>query len=159
MILVTVGGQMPFDRLIRTVDGWAASRGRKDLFAQVGPKGFRPTAFESTEMMTPSEFGARVKASRAIIGHAGMGTILTALQHAKPLVILPRRAEFEETRNDHQVACARHFEAVAGVLVAITEDELPDRLDALDRLSSGAPIPPVASEELIGFIRGFIEAE
>ena len=35
MILVTVGSQEPFDRLIIAVDEWAASSGRSDVFAQI----------------------------------------------------------------------------------------------------------------------------
>lgn len=37
MIFVTVGTQVQFDRLIRTVDEWAGARARSDIFAQIGP--------------------------------------------------------------------------------------------------------------------------
>ncbi len=35
MIFVTVGEQLPFDRLVRAVDEWAAASG-KEVFAQIG---------------------------------------------------------------------------------------------------------------------------
>ena len=36
MIFVTVGAQMPFDRLTSSVDRWAASHPTSDVVAQIG---------------------------------------------------------------------------------------------------------------------------
>ncbi len=41
MILVTVGTDGPFDRLIRIVDDWACRNNRSDIFAQIGDGGTR----------------------------------------------------------------------------------------------------------------------
>ena len=43
-------------------------------------------------------------AAAAIVAHAGMGTILTALETGKRLLVMPRRAALGEHRNDHQLA-------------------------------------------------------
>ena len=42
MIFVTVGGQTPFDRLVRTVDNWALQHACSDAFAQIGDTAWRP---------------------------------------------------------------------------------------------------------------------
>ena len=42
MILVTVGAQMPFDRMIEVVDTWAGETGRDDVFAQIADAQYRP---------------------------------------------------------------------------------------------------------------------
>jgi len=36
VIFVTVGAQMPFDRLVGAVDTWAGTNNRRDIFAQTG---------------------------------------------------------------------------------------------------------------------------
>ncbi len=42
-IFVTVGTELPFDRLVRAIDHWAGERGRgSEVFAQIGRTQFRP---------------------------------------------------------------------------------------------------------------------
>jgi hypothetical protein len=56
-IFVTVGAQIPFDRLIVAVDAWAAGRSTVDsLFAQVGEKGVRPAHMAFAELLELPEF-------------------------------------------------------------------------------------------------------
>lgn len=138
MIFVTVGAQMPFDRLIRAVDAWAGSRGRDDLFAQIGESEYRPMHLEFSCFMDPDEFEQRLETASAIVAHAGMGSIITALERAKPILVMPRRSDLGETRNDHQVATARQFAALELVEVAMDEHTLPIKLDQIVRLRAGA---------------------
>ena len=104
MIFVTVGAQMAFDRLVRTVDEWAATRGRKDVFAQIGPTEWRPRHIEWVAFLPPEDFRKRVADATMVVAHAGMGSIITALELGKPILVMPRRGHLQETRNDHQVA-------------------------------------------------------
>jgi UDP-N-acetylglucosamine transferase subunit ALG13 len=90
------------------------------------------------------------------VAHAGMGSILTALEIGKPLVIMPRRAALGEHRNDHQLATAQRFAGRDGVAVAIDETELPLRLDELHDVSSQPRISPYAPDELVAALRAFI---
>src|SRR5262245_61048293 len=129
MIFVTVGAQMPFDRLIRAVDEWAATCGRSDIFAQIGPSNYRPRHIRATRFIDPPEFRERVEAARVVVAHAGMGSILTALELGKSIIVMPRRGDLKETRNDHQVATARHLLAQGRVLVAFDEQQLLELLD------------------------------
>lgn len=148
---------MPFDRLVQAVDAWAARSGRADeVFAQIGIDAETPTHIESSPLLDPSEFEARVAGSDVIVAHAGMGSILTALRHGKPILVMPRRGALQETRNDHQVATAERLGAMAKVAVAMDERGLADRLDRIDELAAADPIGPHASESLIRAIRGFI---
>lgn len=156
MILVTVGAQMPFDRLVHGVDAWASARNRRDVFMQVGVGGARPTHAEWVEFLEPPEFASRLAACSALVAHAGMGSILSALEAGKPIVVMPRRGEFRETRNDHQVATAVRFRELGKVHVAMDEHELPARLDALDGLSAAERIEPVASPELLRAVADFV---
>jgi UDP-N-acetylglucosamine transferase subunit ALG13 len=158
VILVTVGAQMTFDRLVRGVDSWAAARGRSDVFMQVGVGGARPVHAQWVEFLEPAEFASRLDSCTALVAHAGMGSILSALEAGKPIVVMPRRGEFRETRNDHQVATAKRFRELGKVHVAMDESELPAALDALGGLSAAERIDPSASPALLAAVADFVHA-
>jgi UDP-N-acetylglucosamine transferase subunit ALG13 len=153
MIFVTVGAQMPFDRLVLAVDAWAAVHGARDVFAQIGPGGREPPHLEWTRFIEPDEFRRRMTESDAVVSHAGMGTILTALEFGKPIVVMPRRGDLHETRNDHQVATAETFEKLGRVHVAHDEPELARWLDHVTELRPVELIAHSASPKLIGALR------
>ena len=156
MIFVTVGAQMPFDRLIEAVDRWAGERGRSDVFAQTGDGTYRPTHIGHVRHLEPQDFRARVVAADFIVAHAGMGSILTALELGKPILVMPRRGHLMETRNDHQVATAKRLLTQGKVTVAFDEAHLAEKLDNLERLPTHRKISRHASPRLIEALRGFI---
>lgn len=158
MIFVTVGTDLPFDRLVRVVDRWAKANGRRDVFAQIGHGGWLPEYIPSAEFLEPEEFKRRFAEARVIIGHAGMGTILSALNHGKPILVMPKRASLGEQRNEHQLATARRMRALGKVHVAFDEDELLAQLETIDELPATARIRPCASDSLLSGIREFIHA-
>ncbi len=156
MIFVTVGGQMPFDRLVRAVDTWAGRRKRTDVFAQIGETDFLPQHVLWTRFLARDEFRERILAAEAVVAHAGMGTIITALECEKPILVLPRRAALRETRNDHQFATAERLRERGLARVALDEEELARELDAIDRVPPSPRIRSQASDELLTAIRRFV---
>jgi UDP-N-acetylglucosamine transferase subunit ALG13 len=159
VIFVTVGAQMPFDRMVAAVDAWAGARGRRDVFAQIGPTAYRPRHLEWTEFIEPEQFREKVESARVLVAHAGMGSILTALEAGKPILVMPRRGDLRETRNDHQVATARRFLELGKVAVAFDEGELASKLDQLDDLAATGRISPWASDRLVQAIASFIRSD
>lgn len=159
MIFVTVGQMHPFDRLVRAVDEWATRRGRSDVFAQVGIGGYRPGAFESVELLEPSEFADRIENASLVVSHAGMGTILSVMQRGTPLLVMPRLAKHHETRNDHQVASARMFRERGSVATARDGGEVMAKLDDHESLTPTRRIGSSASDSLLTTIRSFIDGE
>jgi UDP-N-acetylglucosamine transferase subunit ALG13 len=155
---VTVGTQLPFDRLVRIVDEWAGKAGRRDVVAQIGPGEYQPRHIRYQPFITPTEFSRNVEAASLIISHAGMGTILNALGLGKPVLVLPRQAKLNEHRNDHQLATARRFREQGRIMVAMDDAEMIARLDALEDLSIGERIGPHASPALLNCVRNFIES-
>ncbi|MDG2022417.1 MAG: glycosyltransferase [Phycisphaerales bacterium] len=156
MIFVTVGYQMAFDRLVDAVDQWAAEHPDAEMFAQIGPSELRPKNMPFTAFMEPVEFTRRVEACSVLVAHAGMGSILTALQFGKPILVMPRHAARGETRNDHQIATSRRLGERPGIDVAMDETEIADKLDRLASLEAPPKISNVASPELIARLRGFV---
>ena len=156
MIFVTVGSDVPFDRLVSAVDEWAGLTGRRDVFAQIGRSSLRPSHIEHTAFIDPRVFVDRMKQASVVVSHAGMGTILTALYYQKPLLVMPRRASLGETRSDHQFATARHLAEIAKIAVAPDEVALIDKLQTIDGLRAQHLISSHAQPELIAALKQFI---
>ena len=156
MIFVTVGHQMPFDRLIDAVDAWARQRGRNDVFAQIGRTNARPKHIKWEKYLSPEQFQRNVAEASAIVAHAGTGTIIAALKQGRPLLVLPREAARQETRNDHQIATARYFEQSGYILAAYSADDLPAKLDRLESFAPRNSIGDAASEPLLRRLREFV---
>jgi len=133
MIFLTVGTQFPFDRLIRAVDEAVVRNGPKEkVFAQVGRGSrYRPRNFKHVPLLEKQVFDKCVKEASAIISHSGVGTIITALQHDKPLLVMPRLKKYGEVVNDHQLEIAEKFEQLGHVLVACDENDLSVKLQQL----------------------------
>lgn len=156
MIFVTVGSDIPFDRLVQAVDRWARMNDRRDVFAQIGHGGWEPEFISFSAMLEPSEFKERLAACTIVVGHAGMGTILSALESSKPILVMPRRGALGETRNDHQMATARQLLELGRVNVAFDEVELQGCLDRLQELVPKETIAPFASPEFTWKLHEFI---
>lgn len=139
MILLTIGTQLPFDRLVREIDTYAASSDEV-IFGQIGKAaGYIPQNFEHCLTMNPKEFEQKFASARVIVSHAGIGTILTARKHGKPIIIFPRQAKFGEHRNDHQLATCKQLGGKAGIYPVDTAEMLTDIL-SLPSLEAPAPI-------------------
>jgi UDP-N-acetylglucosamine transferase subunit ALG13 len=157
LIFVTVGTQLGFDRLVHAVDAWAAARGRADVFAQIGEGAIPPQHIAWAPFLSPAEFRAKFEAASAIVAHAGMGTILTALELGKPILVMPRRENLREQRNDHQLETARRFEESWGVEAAYDVQEVAAKLDQLEGSLPPQRIRTEASMQLLERLKSFVK--
>jgi beta-1,4-N-acetylglucosaminyltransferase len=132
MIFVTVGTLFSFERLVNAVDD-AVGRGLIDeeVFAQIGPCQTKPRHLKYVEMLEKKGYDEMVKNASGLISHAGMGSITLALNHDKPLLVMPRMKCYNEHVNDHQVDTARRFEQLGHVLVAYEANELVPKIKQL----------------------------
>lgn len=159
MIFVTVGTQGRFDRLIRAIDEWAGMHGRADIFAQTGPSDFRPKHIRSAPFIGADEFRRHVEVTSLVVAHAGMGSIITALELGKRILVMPRRADLGEHRNDHQIATAQRLSLQGRILIAMDQQELYEKLDQLQSPTNLERLSVEASPDLICAIRMFIETK
>ena len=157
MIFVAVGTQLPFDRLVRAVDQWAVQAGHREVVAQIADGSYVPKSLTWERMIGPDAFRAYVERCELVVAHAGIGTILSALELGKPVIVLPRRADYGEHRNDHQLATAERFGARRLVRVAQDESHLAELLNQFENPQESSRISAEASPELIGHLRSFFE--
>jgi UDP-N-acetylglucosamine transferase subunit ALG13 len=132
MIFLTIGTQFPFDRLVEAIDSLVGENDSgEEVFAQIGESSYEPHSFEYVESLKKSEFDHLMQKASGIIGHAGVGTIAMALEHNKPLLVMPRSAKHREVVNDHQAAIAQKFGQLEHILVAHEVEELPEKIEQL----------------------------
>lgn len=139
MIFVTVGTQLPFDRLVRAIDNIAPELA-VPVFAQVGKSTYEPRNIEWSAVVDAANFNSLMAKVTTVVAHAGIGTIISAQESGKPLVLMPRQASKGEHRNDHQMATVQSLCGRRGIYVAHDEREL------LDLLLKSDLAPPATNE-------------
>jgi UDP-N-acetylglucosamine transferase subunit ALG13 len=156
LIFLTVGTQLPFDRLVMAVDNWAGMNADVKVFAQIGPSKQAPVHLEYVDFIGAGKVDDLMQQAELIIAHAGMGSIVSALRYQRPIVILPRRAELREHRNDHQLATAKWLASRPGVHVAWDAAELLRLLERRRHLPAGPPLAPDADGPLVDRLKAFV---
>jgi UDP-N-acetylglucosamine transferase subunit ALG13 len=156
MIFATVGTQLPFERFITALDK-IAGKHKLDVFAQTCDPAAKVEHIRASAHVDPATFDKHIREADRIVGHAGIGTILSARKLQKPLILYPRLASLGEHRNEHQLATVRSLVGRVGIYVAYNDEEL-------EELLTRPELAPLRSEEsaarnaLIGRLREFIAA-
>ena len=150
---VTVGTELPFNRLVGAIDAWAGRRGGERIVAQIGHGAIQPRHMEWHERIDGPRFGELFDTADVVVAHAGMGTIVRALERRRPLIVVPRRADLGEHRNDHQLATVARLRELGLVHAADDEDELVRMLDAGEAPIPATSIGPFASASLLEAVR------
>lgn len=153
-VFVTVGTQLPFDRLIRYFDEWNGLA-RLDGFVQYGVGGEVSNTLPGAETLLPKNYKEKIENTDLLVSHAGIGSILTAIEYNIPAVLVPRSMALGEHRNDHQSSTKREFEGVRGIYFASGKEEFFELMNGRGELSS--PSSEVSSSELMANIEKFIE--
>ncbi len=159
-VFVSVGSMMAFDRLARAMDEWAAANPDTPVEIQIGKGSFEPRHARWVRTLSLADYQARVADCALFVAHCGMGSIISAIEAGKPILMLPRLQALGEHNTDHQLATARHIGIRAGLHIAADENDLQSRASALLTQSAAAPAP-IASHADPAFtarIRAFIEA-
>jgi UDP-N-acetylglucosamine transferase subunit ALG13 len=161
MIFLTVGTQFPFDRLVKAVDKAAGTNGfNEQIVAQIGDSSYCPKHFEATSSVEKAVFDQHFNKADSIICHAGMGTITMALDHRKPLLVMPRLKKYGEVVNDHQLAIAKKFEQLGYLLVAYSAEDV---LAKIKQLKSFVPQerqarPDIVAARIAMFLNGLSQS-
>jgi len=158
MIFATIGTQLPFDRLIMPLDNWAARHKDVEVIAQIGKGEYIPEHIEWTRNMAPQAFRQQMERCELVVAHAGMGSIITALELGKRVIIMPRRVQYGEHRNDHQLATAARLVHLNGLTVVQDAESLDAALTDPESRSCNASVSE-AKPELIAAIRDFAGLE
>ncbi len=158
MIFVTVGTMFPFDRLIAAMDAWAAAHPGEEALAQIGNGRLEPAHMRWVRRLGPAEYGAAIEGAGLIVAHAGIGSVVSAGEHGRPVVLLPRRAGLGEHSNDHQLDTALRLHGRPGVFVAEDETRLAACIEAARAAAGPASVPRAAPPDFLARLRDFVTA-
>lgn len=136
MIFVTVGtSDEPFDRLIELVMSLPRD---EPVLIQHGASSVRPESATCIPFLAYDELIRSMQEARAVVTHAGVGSIMATLSVGKRPIVLPRLRALEEAVDDHQLELARRLDA-AGVVAHVSgEHDLVEALAASSALNNGA---------------------
>jgi UDP-N-acetylglucosamine transferase subunit ALG13 len=157
LIFVTIGSMLPFDRLIKAMDDWGAQNPGESLLFQIGDGAYEPKHGRFERMISPSEYRKALLEAEIIVAHSGMGSVISAAEIAKPIVLLSRRADLREHTTDHQLHTARWLSDRAGIFVAETETDLPQKIaEARASVRQDVVLEPVAPLPFTNALRDVI---
>lgn len=154
MIFVTVGTQLRFPRLMDRISELANSMDEKIIAQTLERREFE--GIESHFEMDEDHFETICSSARLMIGHAGIGTILSAQRFGRPLIVVPRRASLGEHRTDHQIATAKTLRSRSGVFVDWDGDNLPELISSTEKPMNR---PSEKSHELVTTLKDFFSIE
>lgn len=131
-LLVTVGSlPYAFDRLVASVDRWAAEHPDWTVNQQVGYSTVMPEhAREAFPFCPFRHFQALFDEADVVVSHGSAGPILGARRRGLPLVLVPRQERFGECYNDHQVETCEAIRGESTMREIVLEiDELPGAIE------------------------------
>ena len=88
-IFLTVGNIDPFDRLVQAFDEWILTNSsfcKTEIVAQIGYGRYLPKNCPYVRFMPPLDYRETFERAQFVVAHAGMGTIITAVELRKPLI-------------------------------------------------------------------------
>jgi beta-1,4-N-acetylglucosaminyltransferase len=131
VIFVTVGLMVGFERLIKKMDEIAKEIDEK-VIMQIGYTKYLPKNSEYFKFKEVKEIQKMYLDASLIVSHAGVGSIMTALELNRPIIIVPRRKKYGECIDNHQMDIAKELENNKRIKVIYDVNELNAIIDNKD---------------------------
>lgn len=150
MIFATVGtNEAAFDRLVTAVGSLELD---EELVLQRGSSTVDVRHATVYDFLSFEEMVEHIRSARAVVSHAGVGSILVALANGKQPIVIPRVKKLGEAVDDHQLIFARRFAAEGFVTLA----EPSTLAAAIGARRSDTPTRPETTAALTEEIRAVI---
>ncbi len=124
-----------FDRLIKKMDEISNLIDEK-VILQIGKTEYKPKYASYFNFINEKKFIELVNKTNLIVSHAGVGTILTAQNFKKQIIIVPRMKELNEHVDNHQVEIAKKFQEELGFHVVYDVDKLHSEISNLRKIKN-----------------------
>jgi len=142
-----------FDRLIKEMDE-IAGRADEEVIMQIGETAYEPKNAKYFRFASKEKMDGLYNDARVVVCHAGVGSILTALEYGKPVIAVPRRKKYGEHVDDHQLDIAGEMEKEGRIRVVHDVEELEA---ALDDVSTASEMKVVTEGELVKALKKYLE--
>ena len=140
MIFVTVGThEQPFNRLVEYIDGLKNDGTiAEEVIIQTGYSTYEPRYCKWQKLFPYQEMIKLVDEARIVITHGGPSSFIMPLQIGKTPIVVPRRHEFNEHVNDHQVSFSKAVAERMGTIIVVEDmDRLGETITHYDEIISG----------------------
>lgn len=122
MVFVAVGTQkQQFDRLFKLIEESKILEG-EEIIAQSGYTKFDTNKTKMLGFISQEDLDKYTNECDYIICHGGVGTIFTALNKKKKVLVVPRLKKYKEHKNDHQLEICKELEK-DGYILYLNEDD------------------------------------
>lgn len=130
MIFVTVGThEQQFNRLVEYMDKWAEEHD-EDVVMQTGFSTYEPKNCKWSKLLPYKKMVENVDEARIVITHGGPSSFIMPLQIGKIPIVVPRKVDFDEHVNNHQVEFARAVAERQGNIIVVEDvDRLEEMID------------------------------
>ncbi|HRQ42057.1 MAG TPA: glycosyltransferase [Chloroflexota bacterium] len=158
MILVTVGTHdHGFNRLVQPMDELAADL-NETVVIQRGSSTYEPQHAGHFQLTTSEHMAQLTEAAAVIVTHAAAGAVILAMQKGKPLVVVPRRQQFGEHLDDHQLQLAKALEK-QGKAAIVYEPSPLTLLEALVKVVGANNYHPQGAAQLKSQLRQLVTGD
>lgn len=140
MIFVTVGThEQSFNRLIECIDKLKRNGEiQEDVIIQTGYSTYEPKHCKWQKLFPYQEMLKLVGEARIVITHGGPSSFIMPLQNGKTPIVVPRRHEFNEHVNDHQVTFSKVVAERMGTIIVIEDmDQLGTTIKNYNNIIGG----------------------
>lgn len=123
MIFVTVGThEQSFNRLIECIDNLKEDGTiNEDVIIQTGYSTYEPKHCRWQKLFPYQRMLKLVGAARIVITHGGPSSFIMPLQIGKTPIVVPRRYEFNEHVNNHQVSFSKAVAERMGTIIVVDD--------------------------------------
>ena len=124
MILVTLGTQdNSLERLLKEIEHLIEKGIIKDeVVVQAGNTKYKSNKMKIIDFVPQKELVEYINKSSYIITHGGVGSITEALRQNKKVIAIPRKKEYKEHVNNHQIQIVENFN-MQGFIIGIKDVE------------------------------------
>lgn len=135
MILVTLGTQdKEFTRLLDVIQKEIDNGNIKDkVVVQAGHTKYKSDDMEIFDLIDTDELADLTSKCDVLITHGGVGSIITALEKDKKVIVAPRLAKYDEHINDHQLQITENFALKKYILPLYEDDDLGEVLKKVEK--------------------------
>lgn len=137
MIFVTVGThEQSFNRLVECIDKLKGDGLiEEEVIIQTGYSTYEPKHCEWQKLYPYQEMTGLVNDARIVITHGGPASFIMPLQAGKTPIVVPRKFEFDEHVNDHQVAFSKAVAERMGTIIVVEDvGKLGDTIKNYDEI-------------------------
>ena len=143
MIFVTVGThEQPFDRLVSHIDALVETGViKEEVVIQIGFSNYEPKHCRWSKLLPHKEVRELVQNARLVITHGGPASFMMPLLMGKIPVVVPRRSEFNEHVNDHQVHFCQEVARRQGNIIFVEDlEQLSSAIANYEQLIAGISV-------------------